>query len=248
MRAGARAAGFAPSARSLLTAAALVAVAAGAFAFARETSVFAVRTLEVRGAPPPLEAEVRRALQPVVGVSLLKLDGDEVTRRLGPLPGVAAATYDRGFPHTLRIHVVPERPLAVLRRGADGWLVSARGRVLRMLEHPGRSSLPRIWVPRWVSIAVGETIGEPQGARGIAALAPVRDTAFLRRVRDVRATAGELTLVLRSGLEIRLQNTSALPLKLAVARRIVPLLTPPGYLDVSVPARPVARENSQPEG
>jgi hypothetical protein len=48
--------------------------------------------------------------------------------------------------------------------------------------------------------------------------------------------------VLRSGLQLRLGDARDLGLKLAVARRIfaLPGLTVDGYVDVSVPERPVA--------
>jgi hypothetical protein len=68
----------------------------------------------------------------------------------------------------------------------------------------------------------------------------------------VRVQQRDLTLLLASGLELRLGELQAVPLKLAVAARIVPsLLTQGGfaYLDVSVPERPVAGTtlNSQPK-
>jgi hypothetical protein len=65
------------------------------------------------------------------------------------------------------------------------------------------------------------------------------------RIRTVRGRGGEVTFVLASGLELRLGEDSELPLKLAAAREILPLLDPPGlggptYLDLSVPKWPVA--------
>jgi hypothetical protein len=53
-----------PTGRSLLVALALLAAGAGAYAAARETSIFAVRTLDVRGGTPALRSEVRAALAP----------------------------------------------------------------------------------------------------------------------------------------------------------------------------------------
>jgi len=55
---------------------------------------------------------------------------------------------------------------------------------------------------------------------------------------------GELTLRLRSGLELRLGAPTDVRLKLAIARRALRVL-PPGsaYVDVSVPGRPVAGPN-----
>ena len=65
----------------------------------------------------------------------------------------------------------------------------------------------------------------------------------------MRVGAHELTLVLGGGLELRLGDTGDLRLKLAIARRIlratVAATAAAGYLDVSVPERPVLVLNSQ---
>ena len=61
-------------------------------------------------------------------------------RQLESLSTVRSVRMDRAFPHTLRITVVPERPLAVVRRGQDAWLVSEQGRVIRELD-PGRRNI-----------------------------------------------------------------------------------------------------------
>jgi hypothetical protein len=68
----------------------------------------------------------------------------------------------------------------------------------------------------------------------------------------VRVRERDLTLLLASGLELRLGELRAVPLKLAVAERILPGLLAAGgsaYLDVGVPERPVAGSslNSQPK-
>ena len=70
-------------------------------------------------------------------------------------------------------------------------------------------------------------------------------------MREARA-GKELTLVLGGGLELRLGDTGDLRLKLAIARRILRATGAAagggGYLDVSVPERPVLSANSQVEG
>jgi cell division protein FtsQ len=239
---------IAPSWRSLAFGVVLLAVAIALYLVARGTSVFAVQTVEVTGAPPALAKEIQAALAPLAGKSLLKVDGNDVQRHLGKLPNVAAASYDRAFPHTLRVFVRAEQPLAVVRVGSKGWLVSAAGRVLRDLPHPGLSSLPRIWLSPSASVSEAATLADEQGVRSVAALAEIRTIPLGSPVRDVVAGEGGLTLVLRSGLEVRFGDASKLRVKLAVARRILPLLTAPGYLDVSVPARAVAVGQSKVEG
>ena len=83
----------------------------------------------------------------------------------------------------------------------------------------------------------------------VAAVAPLAGSRFPGRVSSVTATPEALTLRLRSGLEIRLGDAVDVPLKLAVAARVIPLLEAgTAYLDVAVPERPVAGTlNSQVE-
>ena len=205
--------------------------------------MFALDRIEVAGAPPPVAREIRRALRPYVGRSLVRFDAAAATRRLARVSLVAAARFDRAFPHTLRVRVRLERPVAVLRQGASAWLVSSSARVLRSLERPF-PPLPRIWLPRSADVRVNATLAGA-GARAVAALAPLRPLRVRARVREVRAGGGELTLVLASGTELRLGDAGDLRLKLAIAKQVLPLTAGARYVDVSVPERPVAAFNSQ---
>jgi len=221
----------------------LVGVAVGAYFLARETALFALDRIKVEGAPPSVAAEVRSTLDYYRGDSLVAFDSAQAARRLASVPEVAAARFDRAFPHTLKVRVRLERPVAVLRQGIDAWLVSASARVLRKLERP-YPRLPRIWVPRSADITVNATLGGP-GARGVAAVAPLRPLRVGADVRQVLTADGELTLVLASGTQLRLGNSGDLRLKLSIAKQLLPLTTGAAYVDVSVPERPVAGYNSQ---
>jgi cell division protein FtsQ len=214
------------------------------------TSLFAVDTIEVRGARAGVAADVRSALASAEGRSLLSLDVPGLEARIEAIPTVADATIDRAFPHRLVVSVVPERPVAVLRQGADSWLASAGGRVVATLPRGTRPELPRVWLGRGATPAVGGALAG-DAAAAVRAVAPLAGSSLPVRVASVRATRTELTLVLRSGREVRLGDGTQLQLKLAVAARILPALAPgEGYLDVAVPERPVAAESldPQPEG
>ncbi len=243
-------ASIAPSGRSIAIGIGLLVLAVCAYLVARETSIFAVRTLDVRGGTPALQAQVRAALNDEVGRSLLTVDGSSLGRRVEPLPGVRSFTYDRAFPNTLRIVITPERPVLVLRRGHDAFLVAATGRVIAALPHPRVSRLPRLWTKPDVNVTVGRSIPDALQPAAIA-LAPLRGASFPTGVRTVRA-GNELTLTLGSGLEVRLGDATDVRLKLAIARRILlatgAAATGGGYLDVSVPERPVLFAKSQPAG
>jgi hypothetical protein len=232
---------------------ALIVFAAGAYFVARETSVFAVQTVEVRGGTPALRAQVRAALAPAVGVSLLKVDGNTVSRAVAPLPGVRSFSFDRSFPHTLRVVVHQEQPAYVLRQvpGLHAFLVAGSGRVIRSLTHPHRSNLPRLWVTKNVHVVVGGRLGVVP-TQAAAALVLLHGAPLPGGVHIVRAGVKELTLVLGGGLELRLGDGGDLRLKLAIARKILrqtgAVTAGGGYLDVSVPERPVLSVNSQPGG
>lgn len=232
-----------PSAPSLLTGFALLALAIASYGVARGTALFEIRRIEVTGGSPVVRSGVRAALEPLEGRSLVGLEAAELDRRIAALPDVVGITHDRAFPHTLRVFVLPERPLLVLRRGSESWLVSARARVVRPLPRGAQPRLPRVWVPSQVDVALGDTLADTAARRAVRVLALARTELPGVRVVVVKIAGAETTLVLRSGVEVRLGREHDLALKLAVAGRVLPELTPASaYLDVAVPDRPVAGE------
>ncbi len=237
-----------PSGRSIAFGLATAVVALLAFATARETSVFAVRTIEVRGVDPKLARRVETALEPVRGVSLLKVHSGQVERLATSLPSVAGVTYDRAFPSTLRVVVQAEEPVAVVRHRAHAWLVSRRGRVMERVAQRTHRRLPRVWLAQALGVPVGATLAPGRGAEEVAIIDALRGEALARQVRTVRQVDGQWTYVLRGGVQIRIGDRTDIPLKLAVAAAILRRTPIFGYLDVSVPQRPVARENSQVSG
>jgi cell division protein FtsQ len=239
---------IAPSARSLLIAFGLLAGVALAYVAARETSMFAVRTVTVDGAPPAVVSQVDRALAQTRGTSLLSIDLAEAKSAVEAVPTVAAASFDRAFPHTLAVRVVPERPVAIARQGARAYVVSARGRVVARVRPGTRPGLARIWVGQGSgSLTPGGTVtGDLRTA--VRAVSPLAGRRFPSRVVSVQANDSALTIRLHSGLEVRLGDAADVTLKLAVARRLIPLLQPGArYLDVSVPERPVAGTDPDPQ-
>jgi cell division protein FtsQ len=240
-----------PSLKSALAAFAILVAAAGLYAGARETSVFAIDRIEVEGVPPGTAARVRAALAPLAGSSLVAFDRTDGDRRLAAVPIVASANYDRDFPHTLRVHVVQERPIGLLRRGHDAWVVSESARVLRKIDTRPLPGLPRIWLSASTDPLVGAVLAD-SAVVAVRALAPISRANLPVSVRSIRATDGVLSIVLSSGTQVLLGDASRLRLKLVVVSRTLPLAGDMPYLDVSVPERAVAGHsplvNSQVEG
>ena len=214
--------------------------------------MFALRDVKVSGGSPALQAQVRDALGPEVGRSLVAISAAEIEGRLADVPGVLAVRTDRDFPHTLKLVVTPERPVLLLRQGKEGWVVSARGRVLRKVTSTQVSSLPRVWVGKDAAVKVGAMLTAESGGIAATALAPLAGIAFPAHVRAVRATEADLTLVLRSGHRATARRRRR---PAAEARRGPAVAAARGpdstatYIDVSVPERPVVGGgNTQVEG
>jgi cell division septal protein FtsQ len=231
-----------PSGRSLVICFAALTAVLGAYLGARGTSMFAVQTIEVTGARPSVVQRVDAALHPLDGTSLLSLDAAAIDRRLTPLRDVSLVSYDRAFPHTARIVVSAERPVAVLRKGSQAWVVTERGRVLDHLGDAAASSLPRIWVGDASIPSTGDVLTADEARRPALVLGSVlsANPQLFANIREARTTDEGLVLVLRSGTEIRLGAADEVGLQLAVAQHVLEEVGPgSAYVDVSVPERAV---------
>jgi len=235
-----------PSPQSLVIGCGVLALAGGLYGVGRETSAFAVQRIDVAGAPPAVRRQVRETAGMLRGKSLLSLDGAALRSSLVGLPAVVDAGYDRAFPHTLRIVVVPEVPVGVVRQGAKAWIVSARGRVVAPVNPHAAQRLARVWIPRTTPVAVGGFLPANHGTAVARALALA--SRFPAHIAAASLRRNGLVFRLRSGLELRLGDPTDVRLKLAIARAALRRL-PAGstYVDVSVPGRPVAG-NSQVSG
>jgi cell division protein FtsQ len=230
-----------PTRRELVAAVAVAAAFVLAYVAARETSLFAVREVEVTGAPPDVVGEVRTVLEGKVGESLVSLDAAELEQRLRRLPMVRSATVDRAFPRELVVVVAAERPLAVVREGARAWVVAASGRVVREIEPNGRPRLPRIRARVSEDVRPGDTLAGPDVRAGLELLRAMPER-FPARILVVDAGDSGVDAVVSGWLEVRLGPPVDLRAKLVAAGAVLRSLSPEEraaveYLDASLPGR-----------
>lgn len=223
---------------------------------ARETPVFSLQTVEIQGAPPNVHRAVLRSLEETRGASLVALDGDAVVRRLEALPSVRSVSYDRAFPHTLRLVVVPERPVAVVNQASSLWVVSERGRVIGRTSAAEAPELPRVRYLPEAPLAAGEFLAD-EGTRSVLAALAEAPRRMPIPIHSARFEDGELTLVLAGEGETRplllLGEPDDVGTKLRVAALVMRKLSAEergalAYLDVTLPDRPVASINPLPSG
>jgi hypothetical protein len=139
---------------------------------------------------------------------------------------------------------VRERPIAVLRRGREAWVIAASDKVVRPIRRGRGRDLPRVWVPASVAVSLDRPLADRGVRTAIGVLLTLEHFKHLMSPSTVLVRNGNLTLRLRSNTELRFGEASDAALKLAVAEKILPDLPPPpsgaiAYLDVSVPDRPV---------
>jgi len=223
---------------------------------ARETAVFALRTVEVGGAPPSVRSAVLQELEGLRGGSLVALDGGALIRRLEALPSVRSASYDRAFPHTLRVTVEPEQPVAIVQEGGSAWIVSVRGRVVSSVVQGAAPQLPRIRYPLETPLVPGSFVADAGTKTVLAALAEAPKRMPLP-IRSGRLEGGELMFVLAgdggSAPLLLLGEPTDVGVKLQVAALVLGDMTSEerasiAYLDVSLPDRPVASASPQVSG
>ena len=121
---------------------------------------------------PSVAADVREALAPALGESLLGLDLDELMRRAEQVPMVASASFDRGFPHTLEIAVVPEVPVRGTPAG-NILLARRRRRSRRRRPRPGRAARPAARLAEAGRRRAGRGVAARAAAAAVAAVAPL---------------------------------------------------------------------------
>jgi len=240
-----------PWRRAVLIGACVVALLGLLYLGARETPVFALRTVEVEGAPTTVRQAILESLEETRGTSLVSLDGDAVARRLEALPSVQSVTYDRAFPHTLRLVVVPEKPVAVVNQASNLWIVSVRGRVIGQTSAAEAPDLPRIRYLPEAPLSPGQFVADAGTKTILGALSEAPNRMSLP-IHSARLEDGELTFVLGGEGETRPSLLLGEPVDVRTKLRVAALVLRKlgyeerdalAYLDVTLPDRPVASSN-----
>ena len=173
----------------------------------------------MRGGTESDRVAVRDAVaRAAAGRSLLQISAADVESAIETVPTIRLASVDRDFPHTLRVHVVPERPVALaVGTGKYRSLVASSGRVLRVFDPlEAVPALPRVWPGKDRPIP-GGSIRKPEIQAALNALA-ARPADFRAQVANVKVEPERgIVMRLNGGLDIVLGPPLALDRKLRAA-------------------------------
>ena len=225
----------------LLAVVAVAGVALVGYRAIAASSAFSVDAVEVQGAGSGTSVVRDAAVGAVGGRSLLAVDPAGIASAISALPRVSSVTVDRAFPHSLEITVVPERAVAIAPNGSGRVVLAASGRVLGTVSG-GALGLPLIAAAPADVPGAGAHVAS-QGLLDELALA----SAPHRGLRFSAIGYGQDGLMGRTadGMTIRFGDSSDIAVKLRVARSVLRRAsTGVQYVDVSVPAAPVLRQDT----
>jgi cell division protein FtsQ len=229
---------FAP--RVWLALAVVLLLLGGAYLWLRDSSLVAVRKVQITGNIGPDQPQIARALRAAArGMTTLDVRLDSLRTAVAPYPVVKDVQASTRFPHGLRIHVVEEIPVGALTTDGHVVAVAGDGTLLRDVPTTGLATIP-VRVPPG-----GATVSDP-AARGAVTVLGSAPYAMLARVSQVTSVAGRgLVADVRGGPQIVFGDTSALPAKWGAAAAVMADSGSAGaqYIDVTDPARPAAGAN-----
>jgi cell division septal protein FtsQ len=214
----------------------------------QKSGAFTVDTVVVSGTrhADPRELE-RIARSKSVGHSLIGFDVDRVRRALLGHPWVADAVIRRDFPDTLRISITEADPVLRVRSAdpAQGdVLLDEGGRVMAVGQAlpPVAATVPRLegaMAPP--ALAPGGRVNGPLAdAAAVAGQLPPR---WRTRTASIGVLRGAIALTLEDGPIIRVGTAEDIETKLRVAAELGRRAREAALIDVSVPSRPITREN-----
>ena len=225
-----------PRPRTLLAAgAALVLLLAGWF-WLRDSSLVAVRNVEVTGVDGRANARVRAALEEAArSMTTLHVRQGALDTAAAPFSIVKRIEVSTDFPHTLRIHVVTNVAVGAVVVDGRRIAVTSDGTLLRDVIAP--AALPEIPVR---TAPAGPRLTEPSAVEAVAALGAA-PSALRGRIEAVQMTGDRgMTLQLAHGPLLVFGDGERLGAKWAAASAVLadPEAAGATAIDVSAPERP----------
>ncbi len=197
------------------------------------SSALDTRTVAVTGADPADAEQVERIAAQEIGTPLVRVDGDDVARRITEeVPGAAHVSVDAGWPHTLNVKVTSRVPALAVRHDGDGYrLLDLEGVVIRTV-----SSAPK-GVPAVSADGKAEVSGH--GVRAALGMLAAMPPDLRSKVADVSVDEADQISFRLGGSTVVWGDGSSPDVKVEVIRIL--LDKKPEVIDVSAPDTPVTR-------
>ena len=223
--------------RLLVAVVLLAALAYGGWTWLRDSSLAAVRDVEITGSTSSQQPRVRAALDAAArDMTTLHVREGALRDAVAPYSSVAAIEVRADFPHPLKIHVVEHTPVAVLVSGDREIAASGDGLLLRGVVADGDLPVIRMDAP-----PAGERVGNTN-TRTALALAAAAPDEIRRRIDRLWTGPRGMMLSLVDGPDVIFGDGSQARDKWFAATRVLadPSAAGATYLDVRIPERVAA--------
>jgi cell division protein FtsQ len=225
-----------PRPRIVLVAVVALALLLTGWLWLRDSSLVAVRQVEVTGVAGAQGARIRRALEQAArSMTTLHVRRDALDTAVAPFSLVKRIEVATDFPHAMRIHVVTNVAVAAIVVDGRRIAVTSDGTLLRDVTAP--ATLPP--VPLQAAPA-GERLTEPAAVAAVAALGAA-PSALRTRVEGVVPDSDQgLTIQLAHGPLLVFGDGERLTAKWAAAAAVLadPDAAGATSIDVTAPERP----------
>jgi cell division protein FtsQ len=223
--------------RAAVWALAVIALLLAAGLWLRDSPLVAVQQVTVTGLSGPESARVTAQLESAArDMTTLHVRVDQLRSVVAPFPVVKSVSASAEFPHTLRITVTENTPVAAVLVDGTRLPVGGDGLLLRGADQRTLPAVPMSVTPG------GDHVVDKTALRAIAALAAAPPALRRRVTRAITTRQGGLTLDLSNGPELRFGGADRLAAKWAAAAAVLADTSSAGaaYLDLRYPERPAA--------
>ena len=228
-----------PSPRALLALPVIALVLAGGWLWLRDSSLVAIRRVQVIGLSGPSVGQIRGALTAAAKrMTTLDIEMGSLDAAVAAYPQVISLRVSTELPHRAVIYVNEQVPVATVQIGGQSEFVDSDG---VLLAHPPipTGSLPTLALSE---PPAGSRLTSPDSLALVAALAAA-PYQLLSRISDATSTAAHgVTIQLRNGPQLYFGSSGELSSKWKAAIGVLGDSTSAGasYIDVTDPRRPAA--------
>ena len=213
----------------------------GGWLWLRDSSLVAVKKVQVTGVTGANAAQIRRALRTSARtMTTLDVRTDQLRMAVSPYPIIKHLEVSTHFPHGLTIHVIEQNPVGAVVVDGRTIAVAPDGTLLSSVSATGLPTIP-VRIPPG-----GSRVTDPaaRGAVSILAAAPPRLRESISQVTSVSAHG--LVVQIRNGPSLYFGDATMVQAKWQAATAV---LADPGsagalYIDVTDPERPAAGAGS----
>jgi len=227
----------------------LIAIGAASLFWLSQSSLLAVEEITIDGNHLLSNEEILAMSAPLLrGQSIIRPPFDAAAGELENLPLVEGVEFERDFPNTIHIHIREYRPFVNLAAAGGKNFVLASDSQALMEKAPPEPGMPMLSTKVPCTAEVGKQSECDDVRTGLQFLASI-PVSFNYQFVEVSVDGGDIRARTSTGVNVHFGNLNGYELKFEVLRQLLARASAGGVqitIDVSVPERPVTKDETPP--